>query len=58
MDIDCNLAFIDILWVMVDHDAFRDAKLPAEHVGSQDLLFCVLSRHPYDVEELILDYAE
>ena len=58
MDVDCNLAFIDILWVVVDHDALSDAELSAEHVGPQDLLLRVLPRHSYDVEQFVLDYAE
>ena len=58
MDVDCNLALIDILWVVIDHDALGDAELPAEHVGPQDLLLRVLSWHPYDVEQFVLDDAE
>ena len=58
MDVDCNLAFVDVLWVVIDHDALSDSELPTEHVGSQDLLFRILPGHSDDVEQLLLDYAE
>ena len=58
MDIDCNLAFVDVLWVVVDHDALSDSELSTEHVGSQNFLFRILPGHPDDVEQFILDYAE
>ena len=50
MDVNCNLAVVDILRAVVDHDALGDSELPTELVGSQDLLLCVLSWHSDDVE--------
>ena len=50
VDVNGDLPFIDILRVMVDHNAINLPKLPAELLRAQDLLIGKLSRNANYVE--------
>ena len=53
MNIDCNLALIHILRVVIYHDSVRLAVLAAELLGAQDFITGILAWDPNHVEKLL-----
>ena len=58
MNIDCNLAFIHIFRVVIDHDSIRLAVLAAELLGAQDFITGILARDPDHIEKLLTHDAK
>ena len=58
MDIDSDLAFVNVLRVVVDDDALCLSILPKEVFWPKYLVRCILSRYTDDIEELLSDDPE
>ena len=55
MDIDCNLAFVDIFWVIIDHDTIQLSILAKKCLRSHHFVISVASWNANDIQELLLD---
>lgn len=58
MNVDCNLALIDISRVVIDYDALRLTKLPKECLRAHQVLISIATRDPNHVEEFFAHDAE
>ena len=58
MNIDCNLALIHILRVVIDHNSVRLAVLAAELLGAQDFITGILAWDPDHIEKLLTHDAK
>lgn len=58
MDIDSDLAFVNVLRIVINDDALCLSIMPKEVFGAKCLIRGILSRYTNDVEELLSDDPE
>ena len=66
MNVDCYLTLVNsskgvaelLLWVMVDYDSLRTAKLSEKLIALKKLSICVLLWNSNHIEQGVLDYPK
>ena len=58
MHVDCNLALIHILGIVVDDDAISLAELTEKVTRAQRIIACILSWDTDHIQEFLFDDAE